>query len=333
MLITLNIIMAKSANIVKRKAGRPTTIGAKEFVGVRLPTALLKRIRKWARSERIIGRSEAVRALIEKSILILLPRRRERVDPELSKAIEYSQRLLNASIEVVGAARIQPDEQRARDPRVIALTLLCRSISNFRAAMLLGQQEQAMEARAMVRLLNENLLWLGALRERGSAFVQEMIADQRHNDGVIARATMRLTSKHGGNVSSEGALKLRGIIRSLDKQIPKGKKLRADEIAAQGVVELAYVDYLAFSLDALHCSVRSLGRHLSSVRTETTDELTVSVVPNTPPKEVLSTMLHACSALMGAAVAANEQIGFTTASPALAALHAEFEANGWARDR
>ena len=112
-----------------------------------------------------------------------------------------------------------------------------------------------MEARALVRLLNENLLWLGALRERGPAFVQDMIADQRHNDAVIARATMRLTSKHGGDASSEGALKLRSIIRSFDKQTPKGKKLHADEIAAQGVVELAYVDYLAFSLDALHCSV------------------------------------------------------------------------------
>ena len=190
-----------------------------------------------------------------------------------------------------------------------------------------------MEARAMLRLLNENLLWLGALRERGASFVQDMIADQRHNDAVIARATMKLTSKHGGDVSSEGALKLRSIIRSIDNQIPKGKKLHANEIAAQGVVELADVDYLAFSLDALHCSVRSLGRHLSSVRSETTDELTVSVVPNTPPKEVLSTVLHACSALMGAAVAANELIGFTSASPALAALHTQFEANGWVRNR
>ncbi len=190
-----------------------------------------------------------------------------------------------------------------------------------------------MEARAMVRLLNENLLWLGALRERGTAFVQDMLADQKHNDAVIARATMKLTSKHGGDVSSEGALRLRSIIKSLDKRMPKSKKLHANEIAAQGVVELAYVDYLAFSLDALHCSVRSLGRHLSSVRTETTDELTVSVVPNSPPKEVLSTVLHACSALMGAAVATNEQVGFTSVSPALAALHAEFETNGWARHR
>jgi hypothetical protein len=317
-------------NIVKRKVGRPRTIGANEFVGLRLPTALLKRIEKWASGERIAGRSQAVRALIDKAILIILPRRRQRVDPELSRAIEYSQRLLNAAIDVVGAASIQPNEQRARDPRVVALALLCRSISNFRAAMLLAQQEQVMEARAMVRLLNENLLWLGALRERGAAFVQDMIADQRHNDGVIARATMKLTSKHGGDIHSEGALTLRNIIRTLDKRAPRGKKLHADAIASQGVVELAYVDYLSFSLDALHCSIRALGRHLSSVRTENVDELTISVVPNIPPKEVLSTVLKACSALMGATVAANEQIGFTTASAALAALLNEFEAKGWA---
>jgi hypothetical protein len=320
-------------NIAKQKVGpgRPVTIGATEFVGLRLPAALLQRIEEWAHGEKIIGRSQAVRALIEKAILVLLPRRQRRHDTELSKAIEYAQKLINAAIDVVGGTHIQPNEQRARDPRVVALTLLCRSISNFRAAMLLAQQEQAMESRAMVRLLNENLLWLGALRERGAAFVQNMISDQRHNDVVIARATMRLTSKHGGDVQSEGGLKLRSIIRSLDKQTSKAKKLHADEIASQGVVELAYVDYLTFSLDALHCSVRALGRHLSSKRTESIDELTVSVVPQTPPGEVLSTVLHACRALMGAAIAANELIGFTTASSALAALHDEFEANGWAR--
>lgn len=186
-----------------------------------------------------------------------------------------------------------------------------------------------MEARALVRLLNENLLWLGALRERGAVFVQDMVADQRHNDGVIARATMKLTSKHGASVQSEGALKLRSIIKTLDKKLPKGKRLYAEDIASQGVVELCYVDYLRFSADSLHCSVRALGRHLSRTQTERVDELTVSVVPNTSPTEVIATVLSACNALLGAAVAANEQIGFTTATGALAALATEFESSGW----
>lgn len=324
----LNIIMAKSN---KRKAGRPATISAQEFVGLRLPTALLNRIEGWARSEKIEGRSEAVRALIDKSILVLLPRHRELIDPELSKAIEYAQRLLNVSIDVVGNSRVRPNEQRARDPKVVALNLLCRSISNFRAAVRLVQQEQVMEARALVRLLYENLLWLGALRERGAAFVQDMIADERHSREVIAELTLKLTRKHGGNVDSADALKLRSIIRSLGRRLPNGRKLRADKIATEGVVELAYIEYVRLSLDALHCSVTALGRHLSSERTDTTHELTVSVIPNTPPKEVLSTVLHACRALTGAAVAANEMIGFTSVTDGLAALVTEFETNGWAR--
>jgi hypothetical protein len=86
---------------------------------------------------------------------------------------------------------------------------------------------------------------------------------------------------------------LRNIIGNLDRQSPNGKKLRADKIASVGVVELAYVEYVRFSLDAALCSVTALGRHLSNERTETT-HVTVSVIPNTPPKEVLSTVLQAC---------------------------------------
>ena len=188
-----------------------------------------------------------------------------------------------------------------------------------------------MEARALVRLLYENLLWLGALRERGASFVQDMIADDRHNRRVLAELTLKLTSKHGGDVDAPDALTLRGIIKNLNQASLNGKKLRADKIASEGVVELAYVEYVRFSLDAAHCSVTALGRHLSSKRTAATDELTVSVIPNTPSKEVLSTVLHACRALMGAAVAANEMVGFTSASDGLAAVVTEFESNSWTR--
>ena len=325
----LNIIMAKSTNFVKRKAGRPATLGATEFVGLRLPAALLRRIENWARGEKIAGRSEAVRGLIEKSILVLLPHRRSPSDGELERAIEYAQRLLDASIAVVGTSRIQLNERWARDPKVVALTLLCRSISNFRAAVRLVQQEQVMEARTLVRLLYENLLWLGALRERGFPFVQDMIADDMHNRKALAELTMKITGKHGADVSDGGALKLRSFINELGLQ--STKKLRADKIAAEGPVEPLYVEYTRLSLDAAHCSVTALGRHLSSERTATKTELMVSVIPKTPPKEVLSTVVHACRALMGAAIGANELVGFTSVSDKLSTLVAEFEKNGWVR--
>jgi len=249
-------------------------------------------------------------------------------DPELKKALGYADRLLNAAIDVVAATHIQLKSDRARDPRVIALTLLCRSISNFRAAILLVQQKHVMEARALVRLLCENLLWLGALRERGSDFVTEILSDDRYKQKVLAQTTMKLTGKHGGDVNSSGAMTLRNIIKRLS-QNPDDKPLHADAIAAAGVVELIYVDYIRFSLEAVHCSATALRRHISSERTETTDELIMSVVPNTSPKDVLLTVIHACSALSGAAVAANEMIGFTTASNKIASLVSEFQNNGW----
>jgi folylpolyglutamate synthase/dihydropteroate synthase len=127
------------------------------------------------------------------------------MDAELGKAIEYSQRLLDAAIAVVGASHVELNESWARDPKVVALTILCRSISNFRAAVRLVQQQQVLEARAIVRMLNENLLWIGALRERGSAFVQEMIADDAHNRKALAELTLKMTGKHGGDVNAEGA--------------------------------------------------------------------------------------------------------------------------------
>lgn len=64
----LNTNMGKSTNIVKRKPGRPVKIGARDFVGLRLPASLLKRIDEWAKRKAISQRSEAIRALLERGL-------------------------------------------------------------------------------------------------------------------------------------------------------------------------------------------------------------------------------------------------------------------------
>jgi hypothetical protein len=61
----LNITMAKSADILKRKTGRPPEISAGAFVGMRLPGALLKNIDEWAKRNGVSGRSNAMRRLLE----------------------------------------------------------------------------------------------------------------------------------------------------------------------------------------------------------------------------------------------------------------------------
>jgi hypothetical protein len=253
------------------------------------------------------------------------------MDPELAKAINYAQKLLDAAIDVVGAAPecTELNQNWARDPKIVGLTILCRSISNFRAAMLLVQHEQAPEAKALVRLLYENHLWLAALRERGIEFVQDMREDEAVHRRTLGELTIKITSTQGGDVSGPDALKLRNIIKDLGQQFPQPKKLNAGKTAVKGGVEMAYVEYARLSLDAVHCSVTALGYHLSSEHTQGKSELMLDVVPRTTPAEELSTVLHACRALIAAARDADELIGYTTAGATLAALETEFVNNGW----
>ena len=253
-------------------------------------------------------------------------------DPELAKAIEYAQKLLDAAMDVVCVAPeyVELNENWAQDPKVVGLTILCRSISNFRAALLLVQDEhQKLEARVLVRLLYENLLWLAALKERGLDFVQDMREDEAFNRKALTELTLELNSTQGGDVSGPAALKLRNVIKDQSRKFPKPKKLSAGKTAAEGRVEMAYFEYARLSLDAVHCSVTALGYHLSSERAQEKTELVLSVVPQTAPADALSTVLHACRALIATARGADELIGFTTPSATLAALETEFVSNDW----
>jgi hypothetical protein len=252
------------------------------------------------------------------------------MNAEVQKAIDYSERLMATAIDVVGAAKIELDAQWARHPKIVGLTILCRSISNFRAALLLAQNRHVNEARALGRCLYENLLWVGALRERGSAFVQDMLKDEAFNRQSLVEYTLRITQKHGADVNSGDSLTLRSLTKDIGKQFPGTKKLNASKTAAEGAVELGYVEYLRLSLDGVHCSVTALGRHLSrEVVAENRLELVVTVEAKTSDAEMLSVILLSCRALIGVAVGVNEILGFTSESERLGTLVAEFNTNSW----
>jgi hypothetical protein len=175
----------------------------------------------------------------------------------------------------------------------------------------------------------ENLLWLGALKEREIEFVQDMLEDEAFNRKALGELTLKVSSKHSSDVGGPDALKLRNIIKDVGQKFPQPKKLNAGKTAAEGAVEMAYCEYIRLSLDAVHCSVTALGHHLWSEHVNDKVELVLSVVPRTTPAEALSTVLHACRALIGAAIDVSELIGLTTASVAFAALETEFKRNGW----
>lgn len=254
------------------------------------------------------------------------------MNEENSKAFAYAERLLSVAIDVVGAAQVQIDGSWARNPKIIGLTLLCRSVSNFRAALILVRENNVLEARILNRSLYENELWIAALRERGVEFIEEMRSDEAHARHSLAQLTLEISGRHGADVNNEGARVLRGILNDLSKHSPKPKKLHADRTAKETVIEPAYVEYARLSLDAVHCSMTALNRHITTERVspDRTD-VTINVEARITETERLATILHLCRALTGAAVAANELLGFTTVSERLVAMVDEFEQNGWVK--
>lgn len=251
---------------------------------------------------------------------------------QTSEPLQFAQRLSDTAINLVGTSHIELTSKGARDPKIVALSILCRTICNFRGAILLVQQESIVEARALIRLIYENFLWVGALRERGEAFVDDMLADEAFNRKALAQLTLHMSAKHGGDKDGPDTVKLRSLVSEINKQFPVRKKLHAKETASTGDVELAYVEYARLSLDAVHCSITALGRHLSSERTPDKTELILNVVPQTTAAEVLSTIAHACNGLIGVAIGTNEMLGVTAESSNLGNLMAEFEGANWTRD-
>jgi hypothetical protein len=253
---------------------------------------------------------------------------------EESHAFEYADRLIEIARTVVEESKIVldaiPDHSAvhwAREPKIVAVAVLCRSISNFNAALSLAHLGQVIEARMIVRPMFENMLYLAALRERGATFVEKMIADDAFNKAALAQLTLKLTGKHGANPDNAGSLRLRSIINELRKK--SARKLRVDEIAASGVVELAYIEYARLSLDSVHCSVMTLGRHIFEEHDDKMVNRVISIQGRSPPTEVFSTILHGCRALMGVTVGANELLGGTTAGPLINLIVMEFERRGW----
>jgi hypothetical protein len=65
---TLNVIMAKSISVKRKKPGRPAT-GTEPLYGVRIADELMGRIEKWAK-DNSASRSEAIRRLVELGLTV-----------------------------------------------------------------------------------------------------------------------------------------------------------------------------------------------------------------------------------------------------------------------
>ena len=79
----------KSIKVRPKKWGRPAT-GKDQLVGVRLPDATIRRIGAWAKREGVASRSDAIRLLLDQSLVTVTQPSRRRRHKGASKAREWA---------------------------------------------------------------------------------------------------------------------------------------------------------------------------------------------------------------------------------------------------
>jgi hypothetical protein len=96
-------------------------------------------------------------------------------------ALAFAEDVLGRAVAIVDAAVAEIAFEGNRDPKVISLGLLCRSISNFQGALTMARNNQAVECRTLVRSCWENLFRIDQLRQHGADFVKAMRSDESAN--------------------------------------------------------------------------------------------------------------------------------------------------------
>jgi Family of unknown function (DUF5677) len=236
---------------------------------------------------------------------------------QVRNAIKFSDGLLGIAIETVGAANVSLSGFGARDPKIVSLALLCRTISNFKGAIVMVREGLVVEARTLTRSCYENLIWAAALNERRSEFVADMLNDDAASRKGIGQVTLKLSSRGGANNNDENAQILRDLIRRSESRFPDSKKLHVDKTALGSAVELAYATFGQLSLEAAHPTITAIGRHLHSELEGDTRHLVIDVVPDVSERQLLQTVWWSCDALLGVAIASDEIVGGTKMNDAL----------------
>src|SRR5215831_17337781 len=93
------------------------------------------------------------------------------------KLYPLCERLGQTALQIASQCDITITERGFAEPKILALTLLCRTLSNFKGTVSLIESNLVVEARVLARCCFENLFIVGGLYENGLAFTERMKAD------------------------------------------------------------------------------------------------------------------------------------------------------------
>jgi len=192
--------------------------------------------------------------------------------------------------DILAGAPVTVTEKRFAEPKVLAIMLMSRTLSNFRGVFTLIENGLVVEARILVRCCFENTFWMAGLHSQGDKFVTKMLHDEMRSRRV--RGEMVLSKKP--QLLEDVEKRLREQLRAINKKWPDANSLNPKDVALSGLLRDGYLVYSQLSADAAHPTVTSLHRHVGHCDTD--GEALIEVVPAPKNEEVIMALLQSSGA-------------------------------------
>ena len=103
-----------------------------------------------------------------------------------SQWAELADTLSQAGLDILAGAPLTVTEKRFADPKVLAIMLMSRTLSNFKGVLALIENGLVVEARILVRCCFENAFWIAGLHGQGDDFIRGRCYRTRCEAGMCA---------------------------------------------------------------------------------------------------------------------------------------------------
>ena len=235
----------------------------------------------------------------------------------------YAQRLMDVGIAVVADAKVEVSEKWAKEPKVIALALLCRTLGNLKGAVLLLQQKMFVEAQVLTRCCVENLICVGALSQTSDAFVDELLRADAHSKKKLAKSVIKTYAEDVER--TESVVRLNEVVKAIEARYPKTNQLNTKGLSENNPVGLSYLMFSVLSEQAAHVSASSLARHLGRDSEGNQVFLRVDIAPDSSEERIVNLLLELLGTVLGVVVGVNEIVGGIVLGRELNTLMKRFE--------
>jgi len=225
--------------------------------------------------------------------------------------LTLAEKLHAAGFEIFRTSEVPVTAKGYSDEKVLALTLLARTISNLKGVLLLVRHKRIVEARTIVRCCLENAYWVAGLCEEGEKFTRKMLRDEMSH----RKARGKLIFESDFSLEAEVKANLRAWMKNTNKRFADARILKPQEVASIGAVGKTYIFYGQLSSDSAHPSVDALNRYVVPHKNDEVGG--IDVEPPVKDAEVAQTLEYLCLGVMSVCVGVNQILGGTPGGASL----------------